>query len=224
MLEGGWRAVLADATLHRVCGVRAVTSTAHPDPPWTSMGADIIGVKYVNVSETWVKSELEVLAGGDQCRGRRRLEGCAGCCHTPQGLWGQSHDKRNPFRPSKKPPWGLTFQVSETWVKSDLEGQNQKYWLENQKYWLEATNVVVEGGWRAVLAGATLHRVCWVRAITSTAHPDPLRTSMDPDILSFRNLDEIRRTGWGRAMSCLRNFAGLCWLMSHSAGSVGSEQ
>ena len=75
-------------------------------------------------------------------------------------------------------------------IISDRHAKFQKLGL-NQKYWLEATNVVFEGGWRAVLADATLHRVCWVRAITYTAHADPPWTSMGPDVPRFRNLDEI---------------------------------
>ena len=53
----------------------------------------------------------------------------------------------------------------------------------------------MEGGWRALLAVATLHRVCWVRAITYTAHPAPQWIAMGPDIQNLRNLDEIRKTG-----------------------------
>ena len=78
MFEGGWRALLAVATLHRVCWVRAITYTAHPDPLWTAMGPDL-------------RSLMKV-------------------------------------------------------------GRNQKYWP-----W--GANVVFEGGWRALLAVATLHRV-----------------------------------------------------------------
>ena len=63
-LEGGWRAVLAVATLDRVCWVRAMTCTAHPDPPWTSMGPDKgLHKKLGRNQKYW----LEVLAGGDQC-------------------------------------------------------------------------------------------------------------------------------------------------------------
>jgi hypothetical protein len=40
---------------------------------------------------------------------------------------------------------------------------------------------------------------------------------------SFRNLDENICTGWRRAMSFSREDGGLCWLLPHSTGSVGSE-
>ena len=79
-----------------------------------------------------------------------------------------------------------------------------------------------EGGWRALLAVATLHRVCWVRAITYTAPPAPQWTAMGPDIQNPRKLDEIRNTGRVRPMSCLREAGEPCWLLPHSTGSVGS--
>jgi hypothetical protein len=63
-----------------------------------------------------------------------------------------------PIQTRRGRPWGLTFRVLETWTKLEVQ----------------ARNVVFEGGWRAVLAVATLDRVCLVRAISCTAHPDPL--------------------------------------------------
>ncbi len=79
-----------------------------------------------------------------------------------------------------------------------------------------------EGGWSALLAVATLHRVCWVRAITYTARPALQRTAMGPDIQNLRKYDEIRNTGRGGPMSCSREAGEPCWLLPHSTGSVGS--
>ncbi len=97
VVEGGWRAVLAVAKLDRGCWVRAITYTAHPDPPWTSMGPDILSFQKLGRNQ---KNWQEVLARGEKCSGRGRLEGCAGCCHTRQGLLGQSHHIYSPSRPS----------------------------------------------------------------------------------------------------------------------------
>ncbi len=64
--------------------------------------------------------------------------------------------------------------------------------------------------------------VCWVRAITYTAHPAPQWTAMGPDIQNLRKLDEIRNTGRGGPMSCSREAGEPCWLLPHSTGSDGS--
>ncbi len=76
-----------------------------------------------------------------------------------------------------------------------------------------------EGGWRALLGVATLHRSV-ESGPSHTQRIQPL--SGQPWGLTFRKLDEIRNTGRRGKISCSREAGEPCWLLLHSTGSVGS--
>jgi hypothetical protein len=109
-------------------------------------------------------------------------------------------------------PWGLTLSVTYMPSFRNLDEIRSTGWRRPMSWSRE-----VEGR-------------CWLLPHSTgsvgsePSHAQPIQTlRRRPWGLTFRNLDEIRSTGWRQPMSCWREVGGLCWLLPHSTGSVGSE-